>query len=96
MGVPFLDLNRQYELIKNEVEPAVLEVMRSGAYIEGPAVKTLEEKLREYIGVKHVITCGNGTDALGIALKAAGIAQGDERKGTNQESKLHKEGPWIN
>ena len=78
MGVPFLDLNRQYELIKDEVEQAVLEVMRSGAYIEAPAVKTLEEKLREYIGVKHVITCGNGTDALGIALKAAGISQGDE------------------
>ncbi len=78
MTVPFLDLSRQYSQIQNEVESAVLEVMRSGAFVEGPAVKSLEAELAEYIDVKHVITCGNGTDALEIALKAVGIGPGDE------------------
>lgn len=71
-------MSRQYEEIREEVEQKVREVMESGQYIEGPAVKQLEKELGEYLGVKHVITCGNGTDALRIALQANGIREGDE------------------
>lgn len=78
MRVPFLDLQRQYNGIRDEVESAVLDVMRSCAYIEGPAVRDFEAAVAEYLGVKHVITCGNGTDAIKIALKAANVGPGDE------------------
>lgn len=78
MKIPFFNLNRQYEELADKVEAKVREVMRSSQYVEGPAVKELEQKLAAYIGVKHVITCGNGTDALRIALQANGIGQGDE------------------
>lgn len=76
--IPFFDLNRQFNKLKDEVETAVCGVLRSGQYIEGPPVKKLEKEISEYLGVKHVITCGNGTDALRIALQANGIGQGDE------------------
>ena len=76
--IPFFDLNRQYEMIKDKVNVAVYDVLCSGQFIEGPAVKELEKKLGEYLGVKHVITCGNGTDALRIALMANGVGEGDE------------------
>ncbi|SFB94560.1 DegT/DnrJ/EryC1/StrS family aminotransferase [Butyrivibrio sp. YAB3001] len=78
MKIPFFDLSRQYELVENEIEAAVLEVMRSTQYVEGKAVKEFEKAVAEYIGVKHAITCGNGTDALRIALLAVGIKPGDE------------------
>ena len=78
MKIPFFELSRQYDIIKDDVEQKVLEVMRSGQYIEGPAVKELENKMEQYLGVKHAISCGNGTDALRITLKAAGIETGDE------------------
>ena len=78
MKVPFSDLKRQYEIIGSEAEEKVVEVMRSGQYVEGPAVKELEKTIAEYLGVKHVITCGNGTDALRIALQACGVTAGDE------------------
>lgn len=78
MKVDFLNLKRQYAEIAPELENAVIECLRSGAYIEGPQVKNLEKKLVEYLGVSHVITCGNGTDALELALKACGVNFGDE------------------
>lgn len=78
MSIPFFNLQRQYEKISAEVEQKVIDVMRSGQYIEGKATKELEKKLEEYLNVKHVITCGNGTDALRIALQAAGVKEGDE------------------
>ena len=78
MPIPFLVLSRQYQCIADEVEDAVVGVLRSGAYVEGPEVKALEQELADFIGVEHVITCGNGTDALKIALKAAGVSAGDE------------------
>ncbi len=78
MKIPFFDLKRQYEGIGEEAEKKVVEVMRQGQYIEGAAVKELEQSLAEYIGVKHVITCGNGTDSLRIALQACGVSRGDE------------------
>ncbi len=78
MKVPFLDLKRQYEQIKNEIEPAILDCAANCGYIEGKEVKALEESMAEYLQVKHVIPCGSGTDALKIALKACGIKPGDE------------------
>ena len=78
MPVPFLNLQRQYESIKPDVEQAVLDVMRSCAYIEGPAVKQFEQDIAEYLGVKHALTCGNGTDSLKLALKSVGVGPGDE------------------
>lgn len=76
--VPFFDLKRQYERIRDELEEKVTDTMRSSQYVEGPATKELEKELTNYIGVKHVITCGNGTDSLRIALQANGIKREDE------------------
>ena len=84
MPIPFFDLSRQYSLVKDEVEKAVIEVMRSTRYIEGPAVKEFEKNIAEYVGVKHAITCGNGTDALRIELQAVGVKPGIE----NAESSM--------
>ncbi len=78
MRVPFFDLKRQYEEIGAQAEKRVCEVMRSGQYVEGPAVKEFERRMADYLSVKHVVTCGNGTDALRIALQAAGVGAGDE------------------
>ena len=78
MRIPFFDLKRQYEVIGQEAEEKMVAVMRSGHYIEGPEVKELEKSMEEYLEVKHVITCGNGTDALRIALQACGVMAGDE------------------
>ena len=78
MKIPFFDLKRQYEMVGKEAEAEVVKVMQSTAYVEGAVVRELEKKLSEYIGCKHVITCGNGTDALRIALQAVGVGQGDE------------------
>jgi len=78
MNVPFLDLKRQYEQLKDELEPMVIEVMRSGAYIGGKYVEAFEEHIREYLGVKHVISCANGTDAIMLALRACNVDVGDE------------------
>lgn len=78
MQIPFFDIKRQYTKIADEVEQNVLSVMQEAQYIEGNKVKELEERLADYLGVKYVITCGNGTDALRIALKACNIMQGDE------------------
>lgn len=73
-----IDLGRQYESIKHEVEEAVLRVLRGGRYILGPEVKSFEEEMASYCGVKHAIGVANGTDALIISLIAMGIGQGDE------------------
>ena len=78
MKIPFFSLSRQYDQIREEVETSVRDVMRSNAYIEGQAVKSLEKELSEYLNVRHVVTCGNGTDALRIALQAIGVTNGDE------------------
>lgn len=78
MRIPFFDLKRQYKEIASEVEQKVVDVMRSCNYIEGFATNKLESELADYLGVKHVITCGNGTDSLRIALQAAGVKEGDE------------------
>lgn len=78
MEVRILDLTRQYELIREEIEEAVLKQMRSGMYIMGSAVENFEKRFAEWIGVKHAVSVNSGTDALVIALRALGIREGDE------------------
>ena len=73
----FRDLKKQYQVLRDEMDRAVLDAMASGAYIMGPQVRELEQRLAEYVGVKHCLTCANGTDALTLALKAWGIGPGD-------------------
>lgn len=73
----FRDLGAQYECLKDEIDSAIADVLDAGVFIGGEPVKTLERELAEYVGVKHCITCGNGTDALQLALMAWGIGEGD-------------------
>ena len=73
----FRDLQTQYLNLSSEIDSAVKRVLDSGVFIGGPEVNTIEEELAEYVGVKHCITCGNGTDALQLALSAWGIGEGD-------------------
>jgi UDP-2-acetamido-2-deoxy-ribo-hexuluronate aminotransferase len=75
--IQFIDLKTQYGQLQTEIEDAVLRVLRSGQYILGPEVETLEKKLASYVGVEHVISCASGTDALVMALMAKGIGPGD-------------------
>lgn len=73
----FRDLKKQYEVLKQDIDQAMLSVASGAHYIMGPEVKELEQQLAEYVGVKHCLTCANGTDALTLALKAWGIGPGD-------------------
>ena len=73
----FRDLIKQYQVLKPEIDKAMIETAASGDYIMGKPVKELEASLAEYVSVKHCITCANGTDALTLALKAWGIQAGD-------------------
>ena len=73
----FRDLAKQYQVLKNDIDNAMLSVASGAHYIMGPQVKELEQQLADYTGVKHCLTCANGTDALTLALKAFGIGQGD-------------------
>lgn len=73
----FRDLGAQYQALKEDIDSAIAEVLASGRFIGGPDVSALESELAEYIGVKHCITCGNGTDALQLALMTWGIGPGD-------------------
>ncbi len=76
--IQMVDLGSQYEKIQNEIDAAVLNVIRSCAYINGPEVKSFQSELESYLDVKHVIPCANGTDALQIAMMALGLKPGDE------------------
>ena len=73
-----VDLTAQYRKIQDEIDQAVLDVVRSAAFINGPPVKALEQELAQYLGVKHVIACANGTDALQVAMMALDLQPGDE------------------
>lgn len=73
----FRDLKKQYQALKTDIDQAMVDVATSGAYIMGSPVKELEKELAEYVGVKHCLSCANGTDALTLALKALGIGKGD-------------------
>ena len=76
--IPPVDLTRQYKLIKEEADSAVLEILNSGRYIGGEAVATFEREFANYIGVSECVSCNSGTDALFLALKALNIGEGDE------------------
>jgi len=77
MNVPVLDLKRQYEAIKDEIDAAVLEVIGSAKYVLGPYVQKFEEAMADYCGAKHAIGVASGTDALLLSLKALNIGSGD-------------------
>ena len=76
--IQMLDLSGQYKKIKTEVDEAIQEVIDSTAFINGAAVACFAEELSDYTGAKHVIPCGNGTDALQMALMALDLHAGDE------------------
>tara|TARA_R110002072_G_scaffold19826_19_gene73088 strand:+ start:2557 stop:3687 length:1131 start_codon:yes stop_codon:yes gene_type:complete len=73
-----VDLVAQYQKLQPEIDEAVLEVIRSAAFINGPEVKSFQSELENYLNVKHVIPCANGTDALQVAMMALGLKPGDE------------------
>ena len=76
--IQMVDLKTQYQKLKPEIDKAVIDVMESAAFIGGKPVTTFTENLGNYLGVKHVIPCANGTDALQIALMALDLQPGDE------------------
>lgn len=76
--IQMVDLKVQYQNIKAEVDAALQNVMNNTAFINGPEVKAFQEELQSYLGVKHVIPCANGTDALQIAMMALDLQPGDE------------------
>ncbi len=78
MNVPLLDLRREYESLKSDLDSAVLAVMADTRFINGPQVKEFETAVAQYLGVKHAIGVASGTDALLLALRAAGVGPGTE------------------
>ena len=76
--IQMVDLKLQYQKIKSEIDAAVLKVVESAAFINGPQVQSFTSDLAAYSGSKHVIPCANGTDALQIAMMALGLEPGDE------------------
>ncbi|MFZ2872114.1 DegT/DnrJ/EryC1/StrS family aminotransferase [Zavarzinia sp.] len=75
--IPFIDLQSQRLVMGAAVDEAILKVVHSGAYIMGPEVIELEKQLGEFCGARHVLSCANGTDALGLVLMAKGVGPGD-------------------
>ena len=73
----FRDLQKQYQSLKDEIDREIQTVLDSSNYISGSQVVELEEQLADYVGVKHCISCANGTDALQLALMAWNVGQGD-------------------
>tara|TARA_R110001583_G_scaffold49099_1_gene153752 strand:+ start:11973 stop:13100 length:1128 start_codon:yes stop_codon:yes gene_type:complete len=76
--IQMVDLKGQYNKIEKQIDEKVLEVLKSTAYINGPEVHGFQKELEEYLDVKHVIPCANGTDALQIAMMGLGLQPGDE------------------
>ncbi|OFY89642.1 MAG: transcriptional regulator, partial [Bacteroidetes bacterium RIFOXYA2_FULL_33_7] len=81
--IRMVDLKGQYLKIKNEIDKAVIDVIGSTAFINGPEVNGLQKDLEKYLDVKHVVPCANGTDALQVALMALDLQAGDEIITTN-------------
>jgi dTDP-4-amino-4,6-dideoxygalactose transaminase len=73
----FIDLEAQYRHLKEKIDARIQSVLEHGNYIMGPEVEELEEKLAEYVGVKHAITCANGTDALTLSMMVINVKEGD-------------------
>ncbi len=76
--IAMVDLKSQYQKIKPEIDAAIHQVIETTSFINGPAVKDFQADLEKYLGVRHVIPCGNGTDALQVAMMALGLKPGDE------------------
>ncbi len=76
--IQMVNLKSQYQKIKHEIDKGIQEVIESTAFIKGPKVKEFEKDLANYLGTKHVISCGNGTDALQVAMMSLGLKPGDE------------------
>jgi dTDP-4-amino-4,6-dideoxygalactose transaminase len=76
--IQMVDLKGQYNHIENEIDTKILEVIKSTAYINGPEVHNFQKELEDYLNVKHVIPCANGTDALQISMMSLGLNPGDE------------------
>ena len=76
--IQMVDLQSQYAFIREQVEAGMQEVLSSAQFINGPAVKSFQSNLEAYLGVKHVIPCANGTDALQVAMMGLGLQPGDE------------------
>jgi UDP-2-acetamido-2-deoxy-ribo-hexuluronate aminotransferase len=76
--IRMVDLQGQYEKIKTEIDTAIREVISQTSFINGPAVQRFQENLQNYLGVKHVIPCANGTDALQVSMMALNLQPGDE------------------
>ena len=76
--IQMVDLQSQYQQIKETVDNSIQEILNSSTYINGPLVHEFQADLEKYLGVKHVIPCANGTDALQIAMMGLGLEQGDE------------------
>ena len=76
--IQMVDLLGQYDHIQEQIDSKILEVVKSGAYVNGPEVHSFQKELEDYLGVKHVIPCANGTDALQISMMGLGLKPGDE------------------
>ena len=76
--IPMVDLKNQYKLLKSEIDHGIQECLDNAHFILGPNVQKFEQEAAAYLGVKHAISCASGTDALHLALVAAGIGSGDE------------------
>ena len=81
--IQMVDLQSQYDRIKDEINKSVIGVMQDATFINGPTVKSFQNNLEAYLNVKHVIPCANGTDALQIAMMALDLKPGDEVITTN-------------
>ena len=76
--INIIDTKLEYKAIKNKIDKVVLNVLKSGIYINGPEVEKFELELSNFLNVKHCISCANGTDALKIALLSLNLKPGDE------------------
>lgn len=76
--IPFVDLHAQYLSIKTEIDAAIADVIKASSFIRGPHVEEFELRFAEAVGVKHCISCANGTDSLYIAMHSLGVKPGDE------------------
>ncbi|MBL7783096.1 MAG: DegT/DnrJ/EryC1/StrS family aminotransferase, partial [Saprospiraceae bacterium] len=78
MSLQMVDLKTQYQRIQSDIQREMQEVLETSMFIGGPKVNAFRENLEAYLGVRHVIPCANGTDALQIAMMALGLQPGDE------------------
>lgn len=78
MSIPFIDLKTQYKALKTSIDSRIQKVLDHGAYVNGPEIAELEQKLAQHTGSKYALTCASGTDALVLPMMALGIGPGDE------------------